>query len=130
MPRSRATCAIGFPVSTTSCTAPRLKSSSNFRRVSAIALTSSKAMSPRYGGKPSYRSIELNSTPCQGHGTPTRVRHHRKERSMTSTEDEFSASNPEVLEAVLHRKNRPINVIAGTIGRFVEWYDWYIYGLR
>ena len=48
---------------------------------------------------------------------------------MTSTEDEFSASNPEVLEAVLHRKNRPINVIAGTIGHFVEWYDWYIYGL-
>src|SRR6478752_7547241 len=47
---------------------------------------------------------------------------------MTSTE-EFSASNPEVLEAVLHRKNRPINVIAGTIGHFVEWYDWYIYGL-
>src|SRR6476661_6438795 len=48
---------------------------------------------------------------------------------MTSTEDEFSTSNPEVLQAVLHRKNRPINVIAGTIGHFVEWYDWYIYGL-
>src|SRR6476659_313575 len=38
MPRSRATCAIGFPVSKTSSTAPRLKSSSNFRRVSAIAI--------------------------------------------------------------------------------------------
>src|SRR6478752_7073280 len=48
---------------------------------------------------------------------------------MTSTEDEFSTSNPEVLEAVLHRPNRPINIIACTIGHFVEWYDWYIYGL-
>src|SRR6476646_579477 len=48
---------------------------------------------------------------------------------MTSTEDEFSTSHPEVGEAVRHRPNRPINVIAGTIGHFVEWYDWYIYGL-
>src|SRR2546425_165315 len=37
MPRSRATCAIGRPVSRTSRTAPSLKSRSNFRRVSAIA---------------------------------------------------------------------------------------------
>ena len=48
---------------------------------------------------------------------------------MSNPKDEFITSNPEVLEAVLHRKNRPINVIAGTIGHFVEWYDWYIYGL-
>ena len=48
---------------------------------------------------------------------------------MTNPKDEFITSNPEVLEAVLHRKNRPINMIAGTIGHFVEWYDWYIYGL-
>ena len=48
---------------------------------------------------------------------------------MTNPKDEFTTDNPEVLEAVLHRKNRPINVIAGTIGHFVEWYDWYIYGL-
>lgn len=27
------------------------------------------------------------------------------------------------------RPRRPINLIAGTIGHFVEWYDWYIYGL-
>src|SRR5690349_5414117 len=27
------------------------------------------------------------------------------------------------------RRNRPINMVAGTIGHFVEWYDWYIYGL-
>ena len=48
---------------------------------------------------------------------------------MTNPKDEFTTYNPAVLEAVLHRKNRPINVIAGTIGHFVEWYDWYIYGL-
>ena len=48
---------------------------------------------------------------------------------MSNPKDEFITSNPEVLEAVLHRKNRPINIIAGTIGHFVEWYDWYIYGL-
>ena len=48
---------------------------------------------------------------------------------MTNPKDEFTTSSPEVLEAVLHRPNRPINVIAGTIGHFVEWYDWYIYGL-
>src|SRR4051812_25029787 len=48
---------------------------------------------------------------------------------MSNQEDQFTTENPEVLEAVLHRKNRPINIIAGTIGHFVEWYDWYIYGL-
>src|SRR4051794_1329928 len=37
MPKSRATCAIGLPVSTTSCTAPCLKSSSNFRYFLPIA---------------------------------------------------------------------------------------------
>lgn len=26
-------------------------------------------------------------------------------------------------------RRRPFNVLAGTIGHFVEWYDWYIYGL-
>ena len=48
---------------------------------------------------------------------------------MTNPNNEFNTSNPEVPEGVLHRPNRPINVIAGTIGHFVEWYDWYIYGL-
>lgn len=48
---------------------------------------------------------------------------------MTNPKDELTTDNPEVLDAVLHRKNRPINVIAGTVGHFVEWYDWYIYGL-
>src|SRR5689334_21723527 len=37
IPRSRATCAIGLPVSRTSRTAPSLKSWSNFLRVSPIA---------------------------------------------------------------------------------------------
>jgi putative transposase len=51
MPRSRATCAIGLPVSRTSRTAPSRKSASNFLRVSPIAILL-KAMSPRYEGKP------------------------------------------------------------------------------
>jgi len=51
IPRSRATCAIGLPVSRTSRTAPSLKSRSNFLRVSAIAILL-KAMCPRYEGKP------------------------------------------------------------------------------
>src|SRR5207248_39836 len=52
IPRSRATCAIGLPVSRTSRTAPSRKSASNFLRVSPIAI-SLKAMCPRYEGKPS-----------------------------------------------------------------------------
>ena len=48
---------------------------------------------------------------------------------MTNPKDAFNTSNPEVPEGVLHRPKRRINVIAGTIGHFVEWYDWYIYGL-
>src|SRR6266700_562590 len=39
IPRSRATCAIGLPVSRTSRTAPSLKYASNFLRDSAIALS-------------------------------------------------------------------------------------------
>jgi very-short-patch-repair endonuclease len=54
MPRSRATCAIGLPVSRTSRTAPSLKSLPNFLRVSAIAYLL-KAMCPRYEGKPTGR---------------------------------------------------------------------------
>src|SRR6186997_1132947 len=47
---------------------------------------------------------------------------------MTTNSPDDGASSP-VLAEVLHRPRRPINVIAGTIGHFVEWYDWYIYGL-
>src|SRR5215813_11287004 len=53
IPRSRATCAIGLPVSLTSRTAPSLKSLSNFLRVSPIGeLLSLKRISPRWEGKP------------------------------------------------------------------------------
>jgi MFS transporter, MHS family, alpha-ketoglutarate permease len=48
---------------------------------------------------------------------------------MSNPKDELNLSKPEALEAVPKRQDRPINVIAGTIGHFVEWYDWYIYGL-
>src|SRR5512142_887839 len=52
-PRSRATCAIGLPVSRTSRTAPSRKSLSNFLRVSAIGeLLSLKRIPPRCEGKP------------------------------------------------------------------------------
>jgi hypothetical protein len=51
MPRSRATCATGLPVSRTSPTAPSRKSASNPLRVSAVAV-SFKAISQRYEGKP------------------------------------------------------------------------------
>src|SRR5262249_47809427 len=53
IPRSRATCAIGLPVSRTSRTAPSRKSWSNFLRVSPIGeLLSHKRISPRWEGKP------------------------------------------------------------------------------
>src|SRR5262249_8453470 len=53
-PRSRATCAIGLPVSRTSRTAPSRKSRSNFLRVSPLGeLLSLMRISPRWEGKPS-----------------------------------------------------------------------------
>ena len=48
---------------------------------------------------------------------------------MTTPKDEFNTSSPQGFEEVPRRPNRPVNLIAGTIGHFVEWYDWYIYGL-
>jgi len=39
------------------------------------------------------------------------------------------SSTPEGVADRHDRPQRPINMIAGTIGHFVEWYDWYIYGL-
>ena len=48
----------------------------------------------------------------------------------TNPPDAFGASSPpDLAEVVLHHPRRPINMVAGTIGHFVEWYDWYIYGL-
>jgi MFS family permease len=42
---------------------------------------------------------------------------------MTSPEHTAGTSNP------LTHPPRRVNLIAGTIGHFVEWYDWYVYGL-
>src|SRR5437764_8838356 len=47
----------------------------------------------------------------------------------TSSPDASGTSSPPVLSEVLNRPRRPINMVAGTIGHFVEWYDWYVYGL-
>jgi MHS family alpha-ketoglutarate permease-like MFS transporter len=48
---------------------------------------------------------------------------------MTNPPDASEASNTSGLPQVLNRPHRPVNMLAGTIGHFVEWYDWYIYGL-
>ena len=48
---------------------------------------------------------------------------------MTNPSDAFDTPNPSGLPEVLDRPHRPVNMVAGTIGHFVEWYDWYIYGL-
>lgn len=47
----------------------------------------------------------------------------------TNSPDASGTSGSPVLTEVLNRPRRPINMVAGTIGHFVEWYDWYIYGL-
>jgi MFS transporter, MHS family, alpha-ketoglutarate permease len=47
----------------------------------------------------------------------------------TNSPDASGTSSPPGLDEVLNRPRRPINMLAGTIGHFVEWYDWYIYGL-
>jgi MFS family permease len=48
---------------------------------------------------------------------------------MTNSEDAFGTSTPAGLPEGSDRPHRPVNMVAGTIGHFVEWYDWYIYGL-
>src|SRR3954465_5977344 len=47
----------------------------------------------------------------------------------TNPPDASGTSSPPGLTEVLNRPRRPINMVAGTIGHFVEWYDWYVYGL-
>ena len=47
----------------------------------------------------------------------------------TNSPDASGTPSPPELAEVLNRPHRPINMAAGTIGHFVEWYDWYIYGL-
>lgn len=48
---------------------------------------------------------------------------------MTNSSDTFETSDSSNKPVVTERPRRPINLVAGTIGHFVEWYDWYIYGL-
>jgi MFS family permease len=48
---------------------------------------------------------------------------------MTNSQDAFDPSTPAELPGGADHPTRPINMVAGTIGHFVEWYDWYIYGL-
>ena len=47
----------------------------------------------------------------------------------TNSPDASGTSSPPGLSEVLNHPRRPVNMLAGTIGHFVEWYDWYIYGL-
>jgi MFS family permease len=48
---------------------------------------------------------------------------------MTNPGDAASISNPSNMTVAPAHAHRPVNMLAGTIGHFVEWYDWYIYGL-
>ena len=48
---------------------------------------------------------------------------------MTNSSDASEHAGPFGYPEVPDRPRRPINLVAGTIGHFVEWYDWYIYGL-
>ncbi|MEU7835608.1 MULTISPECIES: MFS transporter [unclassified Nonomuraea] len=47
----------------------------------------------------------------------------------TNSPDGSGPSSPPGPSEVLDRPRRPVNMVAGTIGHFVEWYDWYLYGL-
>lgn len=49
---------------------------------------------------------------------------------MTNTRTGVDALNPsEIPGASDSPRPRAINLVAGTVGHFVEWYDWYVYGL-
>lgn len=48
---------------------------------------------------------------------------------MTSSSDATGVSTPVPSGGRPVRPRRNVNLLAGTIGHFVEWYDWYIYGL-
>jgi MFS transporter, MHS family, alpha-ketoglutarate permease len=47
---------------------------------------------------------------------------------MTASRRAPSTSTLDSTASVLH-KRRASNLLAGTVGHFVEWYDWYVYGL-
>ena len=48
---------------------------------------------------------------------------------MTTSEDPTDASSTAEVPGTPDRRHRSVNMVAGTVGHFVEWYDWYIYGL-
>ncbi|MDQ0618548.1 MFS transporter [Arthrobacter globiformis] len=48
---------------------------------------------------------------------------------MKISKEAFGSPDPSELPEVTEPPRRTVNMVAGTIGHFVEWYDWYIYGL-
>ncbi|BCW75488.1 MFS transporter [Arthrobacter sp. NicSoilB11] len=48
---------------------------------------------------------------------------------MKTSKEAVGRPAPSEFPEVSKRPRRNVNMVAGTIGHFVEWYDWYIYGL-
>ncbi|MEW1821648.1 MFS transporter [Arthrobacter sp. NPDC080031] len=48
---------------------------------------------------------------------------------MKTSQQAFGSPGASGFAEVSARPRRNVNMVAGTIGHFVEWYDWYIYGL-
>ncbi|RAM37844.1 MFS transporter [Arthrobacter globiformis] len=48
---------------------------------------------------------------------------------MKTSKEAVGSPDPSEIPEVPGRPRRNLNMVAGTIGHFVEWYDWYIYGL-
>lgn len=48
---------------------------------------------------------------------------------MKTSKEAVGSPDPSELPEVLEHRRRTVNMVAGTIGHFVEWYDWYVYGL-
>ncbi|MFF1882256.1 MFS transporter [Pseudarthrobacter sp. NPDC058196] len=51
------------------------------------------------------------------------------ESSMKTSKEAVGRPDTSEFAEVSKRPRRNVNMVAGTIGHFVEWYDWYIYGL-
>ncbi|MEW1947888.1 MFS transporter [Pseudarthrobacter sp902506025] len=48
---------------------------------------------------------------------------------MKTSKAALGSADPSAVPEGSQHPRRTINMVAGTIGHFVEWYDWYIYGL-
>jgi MFS family permease len=48
---------------------------------------------------------------------------------MKTSKEAVGSPDPSELPEAPARPRRTANMVAGTIGHFVEWYDWYVYGL-